>query len=797
PSAAATALKIDELLLEEFGAAGIEPTGIVNDEDFLRRAYLDLAGRIPNPSEIVLFGLDPSPEKRASLINRLLESDEFASLWASYWRDVIFNRATEARSRLVQPAFEAWMTDQLADNRPWDEITRELLTATGSVNEVGETGLIFAHTGDPAELAAEVSRIFLGIQMSCANCHDHPTDSWTREQFHQLAAYFPRITVRRTDPGDPRSFEVSSMEGRGRGRRNPGNFDPERIVRLLDRNRNGKLSKQEARGPLAQRFDELLARLDVDKDRQLSIKEFAEARALMNQQPGRGSEEYYMPDLDNPTSQGTMMQPVFFVPEVNSRPLRSGADDQMRRNALADLMTSRANPWFSRAFVNRIWAELTGTGFYMPIDDMGPERFPQHEQVLDTLAQGFARSGYNVRWLYQTIMLTNAYQRQLDPNADELGSPAFAAASATRLRSDQVYASLTQTLGIEGAATRAFAAGMSMRGRMRGPSADPGRRAFSELFGFDPSTPREDLIGTVPQALFMMNSPIVDALTQARGDTKLARILNRYDDDADAISELYLMALSREPTARETEINLAHIREIGDRREAFEDILWSLLNSTERFLRNVSAATLAAGSLNFHDLLSTQAAEMRKNGRALILLWMAGGPSQFETFDPKPNHENGGGTRVIDTSIPGVQIAEDWPEMARVMDRVSLIRSMTNKEGNHQRASYQMHTGYIPSGSVKHPLFGSAVAQQLDRDTGELPSVVSIGPTLGAGFLGVDYEPFVVNNPGQMPQNVASPVPDARLTRRVGRLEHPERQTHLRASRAGRRVASDAHPEPE
>lgn len=175
---------------------------------------------------------------------------------------------------------------------------------------------------------------------------------------------------------------------------------------------------------------------------------------------------------------------------------------------------------------------------------------------------------------------------------------------------------------------------------------------------------------------------------------------------------------------------------------------------------------------------------MRKNGRALILLWMAGGPSQFETFDPKPNHENGGGTRVIDTSIPGVQIAEDWPEMARVMDRVSLIRSMTNKEGNHQRASYQMHTGYIPSGSVKHPLFGSAVAQQLDRDTGELPSVVSIGPTLGAGFLGVDYEPFVVNNPGQMPQNVASPVPDARLTRRVGLLGKLEGEFAARGARA-------------
>ncbi len=158
----------------------------------------------------------------------------------------------------------------------------------------------------------------------------------------------------------------------------------------------------------------------------------------------------------------------------------------------------------------------------------------------------------------------------------------------------------------------------------------------------------------------------------------------------------------------------------------------------------------------------------------MILLWMAGGPSQFETFDPKPDHENGGPTEAIDTSVPGIRIAQGWEQTAKVMDEIALIRSMTNREGNHQRASYQLHTGYVPSGSVKHPSFASAVSQELADPDIDLPAFVSVGPTIGAGFLGVDYEPFVVNNPGQLPQNVATTVPGDRYERRLGLLDRLE-----------------------
>src|SRR5215475_2640262 len=147
--------------------------------------------------------------------------------------------------------------------------------------------------------------------------------------------------------------------------------------------------------------------------------------------------------------------------------------------------------------------------------------------------------------------------------------------------------------------------------------------------------------------------------------------------------------------------------------------------SRRNFLHAISAGALAAGTLNFRDLMSVQAAELRKQGMSLILLWMQGGPSQFETFDPKPGTENGGPTEAIGTAVPGIQIANGWEKTAAVMKEIAIIRSMTNKEGQHDRATYQLHTGYVPSGSVKHPSFGACLAKEITPAEHELPAVVT------------------------------------------------------------------------
>ena len=201
--------------------------------------------------------------------------------------------------------------------------------------------------------------------------------------------------------------------------------------------------------------------------------------------------------------------------------------------------------------------------------------------------------------------------------------------------------------------------------------------------------------------------------------------------------------------------------------------------SRRRFLYGASAVA-AAGAVNFRDVMSVRADELRKQGRAMILLFMQGGPSQFETFDPKPGTENGGPTTAISTTAPGIHIAEGWEKTAQQMKDIAIIRSMTTKEGEHLRAAYQMHTGYIPSGSVKHPSLGSCIAKELAITDRELPSVVTIGDRgangSGAGFLGVDYEPFQISgrNVGAVPDNVGPIVGEKRFTRRQGLLDKLE-----------------------
>jgi hypothetical protein len=200
--------------------------------------------------------------------------------------------------------------------------------------------------------------------------------------------------------------------------------------------------------------------------------------------------------------------------------------------------------------------------------------------------------------------------------------------------------------------------------------------------------------------------------------------------------------------------------------------------SRRTFLRS-TAAGLAG--LSLRDTLSAHAGDLRRQGKACILLWMAGGPSQFETLDPKPGAETQGPTRGIATTAPGVMIAEHWTHTARVMNEFAVIRSMTSQEGNHGRATYLLHTSYAPSGGIVHPGIGSIVSSEIGDPESDLPNFVAIsGQSVGPSFLGVRHAPFVVTDPNRPPDNLATPVAGSRLGRRLDllrELEQPLLQT--------------------
>lgn len=519
-SFSAAAKAVDSLLAEELfhppaGSGDVPLAPKTGDEVFLRRVSLDLVGRLPSATEITAFTLDSSPNKRVAVVERLLARPAFGRNWARYWRDVIFYRRAEDRALLAAGAAEEFLADQLNRNAPWNEIATQFITATGDIREHGETAVIAAQMGDANDVTAEMSRIFLGVQIQCAQCHDHPTDRWKRSQFHELAAFFPRIALQRVRDAAKRSFEVVSRDA---GRDKP------------------------AKGGGAR----------------------------------RGSLEHFMPDLKDPASKGTVMTPVFFL---TGERLPLGESDEQRRRTVAGWMTAKSNPWFAKALVNRLWGELVGEGFYEPVDDLGPDRTCSAPKTIDYLAEQFARHDYDIKWLFRTITATDAYQRESRPrrNPDEVP---FTANVSQRLRSDQIYDVLTDALGSP--------AGGPEKNKPNQQARRPAgaRLAFAAVFGYDPSDRRDEVSGTIPQALALMNSPLINrAISGRRPQTDLGKLLTSVSDDDEVTVELYLRCLGREPNDHELAAVRDYLRSTGDRPVAFEDVFWALINSTEFLYR--------------------------------------------------------------------------------------------------------------------------------------------------------------------------------------------------------------------
>ena len=166
------------------------------------------------------------------------------------------------------------------------------------------------------------------------------------------------------------------------------------------------------------------------------------------------------------------------------------------------------------------------------------------------------------------------------------------------------------------------------------------------------------------------------------------------------------------------------------------------------------ASALAVPAMTLTNTLQANAAELKKNQKSAILLWMGGGPSTIDIWDLKPGAPTGGEFKPISTNATGVQICEHMPQMAKNMDKIALVRSMSTREADHNRGRYYMHTGFVPNPSIEHPSYGSVVAHELLPSRGEkldIPPFVAVGGnSVGPGFLGMSYAPFVVNANGQI-----------------------------------------------
>ena len=183
--------------------------------------------------------------------------------------------------------------------------------------------------------------------------------------------------------------------------------------------------------------------------------------------------------------------------------------------------------------------------------------------------------------------------------------------------------------------------------------------------------------------------------------------------------------------------------------------------SRRDWFRLATAGALGSSTSGWIETLAAEASADPRRRKACILLWMSGGPSQTDTFDPKPGHTNGGTFKAIETTVPGIVVSEHLPKLARQMKDIAIIRGMSTKEGDHGRATFNLRTGYTQQGPIHYPTLGSLVAKELERGDSELPSFVSISPyrgfnpaAFGPGFLGPQYAPLVVGERAVIDPNV-------------------------------------------
>lgn len=330
----------------------ITPAGRAEDAVFLRRVYLDLLGTIPTYDEVQQFLKDGEPKKREQLIDRLLADPRYAVQQATVWDLVFFGRnPSDPDITRKREVFQKWLTEQFAKNVPYDKWVRELLMGEGNIADKGPPMFYVQYRNQPEETAVAVSRIFLGTQLQCARCHDHPFDKWKQLDFYGLAGFFARLAFVEASSGGKRAYIVAE--------KSTGEVMFTGPAAKQEPGQKGK--------PVPARFLE---------------------GAVLEEPPLPAN--FKEPDLKgnkNPP------KPVF-----------------SRKEKLAEWVAQPKNPFFARAVVNRVWAQFLGRGLVHPVDDLGDANAPSHPELLDTLTRELVARQFDLKWLIRELVNSETYQ---------------------------------------------------------------------------------------------------------------------------------------------------------------------------------------------------------------------------------------------------------------------------------------------------------------------------------------------------------------------------------------------------
>lgn len=434
----ATPTKIDEFVAQKLRKLGVVPSDLSTDEEFLRRVSLDMTGTLPLPSEILAFKADASPDKRAKKIDELLARPTYAAWWTTRLCDITGNNERNLNDRQFRREMSEqwfqWIYRRVADNMPYDELVAGIVLASSrkpgqSFEEYSAEMSSYFRPDQPADFAQHdslphywmrrqfnqpkdkalsFSYTFLGVRLQCAECHKHPFDQWTKQDFEQFTAFFNSVAYNYAPDARKAAKEMEAALGL-EGKQN----NKERQQRVVQVLREGK---------------------------SIPWREVFVAQGKANPNRGKGKNKNQQPT-------GRVITPKLLGGEEVIA--EQYADP---RESLMDWMRREDNPYFARSFVNRVWSNYFNVGIIEPPDDLNLANPPSNKPLLDYLTEGFVSHGYDMKWLHREIANSRTYQLSWRTNdSNRLDRRNFSHAVIRRLPAEVAYDALVQATAAEDA----------------------------------------------------------------------------------------------------------------------------------------------------------------------------------------------------------------------------------------------------------------------------------------------------------------------------------------------------------
>ncbi len=499
---------IDELVFKKLKTIGMPPSEMADDATFLRRVTVDVAGRLPSAIETKQFLADARADKRQRWVDQLLASPDYADHFANKWTALLRNKRTEAKQNRMTYAFHAWVRDSLLENKPYNDLVRELLTASGDVTQNPPVAW-FRQARETTTQLEDTAQVFLGQRLKCAECHHHPYERWSQQDYYSFAAFFSQVSRKAgSQPGDEIVFAKRTV---------------------------------------------------------------ASATNKKTKQP---------------------VKPA----GLGATPVTLSADDDARL-ALTDWMTSSQNRFFARSLVNRYWKHFFNRGLVEPEDDMRDTNPATNPELLEALAKSFIGSGYDLKQLVRVICASQTYQLSSVPNEfNKIDKQNFSRYYPRRLTAEVLLDSVNSVTKSESKFDGLPAGTHAVQLPDNSFNASS---YFLTVFGRPEMSSscecERSQDASLAQSLHLLNAKDIQEKLARDGGRAAALAEDSTRSDEEKVRSLYLLAFAREPDATEIKTARTHIektvkaradaKEIPAKRQAYEDIVWALLN-TKEFLFN-------------------------------------------------------------------------------------------------------------------------------------------------------------------------------------------------------------------